>query len=89
MLGGSIALIGSVVHHRLALGHTCSEARKGQHLGTDTKPASMRIAAPQRRVRVSNQAYANLAYVFFVPFGEPQWTAADLQSPQGSAVAMG
>ena len=57
------------------------QARIGKHLGTDTKPANMRTAALQRGVPGSNQAYANRAYGKLFPFGEPQWAAADLETP--------
>ena len=62
------------------------QARVVQHLGTDTKPASMRIAALQRGVPVSNQAYANRGYGKLFPCGEPQWTAADLELPCTSGI---
>ena len=57
------------------------QAQIVQHLGTDTKPASMRIAALQRGVSVSDQAYANRGYGKLVPYADPQWAAPDLQSP--------
>ena len=65
------------------------QARIIQHLGTDTKPASMRIAKLQRGVPVSNQAYANRGYGKLFPFGETQWTAADLESPSSSGIDRG
>ena len=62
------------------------QARIIQHLGTDTKPTSMRIAKLQRGVLVGNQAYANRGYGQLFPSGEPQWTATDLESPSSSGI---
>ena len=62
------------------------EARVTQHLGKDTKTAGMRVAALQRGVPVSNQAYANRGYGELFPFGKPQWIAADNQSHCSSGI---